>query len=123
MDDTALDSNKQCFIVTTHWRNKGSEKAEVFRKIEPYLAFLNINHLERQGADILSKVNELEEVNQSLRERDTRKDDAMAMLSDQLLTMTERLRDWKGKSNGDSKMIFIVLNLMNDLIMAWIRWD
>lgn len=78
---------------STYWRKKESEKAETFQKIEPYITFLNIHQLERQGADILSKVNELEEVNQSLRERDERKDDAIAMLSDQLLTITERLRE------------------------------
>jgi hypothetical protein len=78
---------------STYWRKKESEKSEIFQKIEPYLTFLNIHQLERQGADIMSKVNELEEVNQSLRERDTRKDDAIAMLSDQLVTITERLRE------------------------------
>jgi integrase len=83
--------------VSTYWRKKESEKAEIFRKIEPYLTFLNIHQLERQGADILSKVNELEEVNQSLRERDKSKDDAITMLSDQLLTVTERLRELERK--------------------------
>ncbi len=82
---------------STYWRKKESEKAEIFQKIEPYLTFLNIHQLERQGADIMSKVNELEEVNQSLRERDERKDDAIAMLSDQLLTITERLRELERK--------------------------
>jgi len=79
--------------VSTYWRKKESEKAEIFKKIESYLTFLNIHQLERQGADILSKVNELEEVNQSLRERDKSKDDAITMLSDQLLTITERLKE------------------------------
>ena len=27
---------------STYWRKKDSEKAELFRKIEPYLTFLNI---------------------------------------------------------------------------------
>jgi len=40
---------------------KQSEKAEIFMKIEPYLTFLNMYTLERQEADIMSKVNELEE--------------------------------------------------------------
>src|SRR4029078_10062550 len=53
---------------STYWRKKESEKAGIFRKIEPYLTFFKIHRLERQGADILTKVNELEEVNQSLRE-------------------------------------------------------
>lgn len=53
-----------------YWLKKESEKAELFRKIEPYLTFLNIHQLERQGADIQSKVEELEDLNSSLRERD-----------------------------------------------------
>jgi hypothetical protein len=39
---------------STYWRKKESEKAELFRKIEPYLTFLNIYQLERKGADIQS---------------------------------------------------------------------
>src|SRR5919198_479280 len=49
---------------STYYRKKESEKAELFRKIEPYLIFLNIHQLERQGADIQTKVEELEELNQ-----------------------------------------------------------
>ena len=55
---------------STYWRKKDIEKAEIFRKIEPYLTFLNVHQLERQGADIQTKVEELEELNQSLRQRD-----------------------------------------------------
>jgi hypothetical protein len=63
---------------------KGLEKAEIFRKVEPYLTFINIVQLGRQGADIQSKVGELEELNESLRNHDKMKDDAIAQLSDQL---------------------------------------
>jgi uncharacterized coiled-coil protein SlyX len=49
--------------------------------------------LERQGADIQSKVEELEELNQSLRQHDKMKDDAMAHLSDQLIAITSRLQE------------------------------
>jgi len=65
--------------------NKDLEKAEIFRKVEPYLIFLNIPQLERQGADIQSKVEELEEINQSLL-----KDDAISQLSDQLVSLSTR---------------------------------
>jgi integrase len=82
---------------STYWRKKEIEKAEIFKKIEPYLTFLNIHQLERQGADILSKVSELEDVNQSLRERDKNKDEAITMLSDQLITITERLKELERK--------------------------
>ena len=75
---------------STYWRKKESEKSDLFRKIEPYLTFLNIHQLERQGADIQSKVEELEDVNSSLRERDKVKDDAIAHLSDQLIDLSSR---------------------------------
>ncbi|MGH9976164.1 MAG: tyrosine-type recombinase/integrase [Nitrososphaeraceae archaeon] len=78
---------------STYWRKKDSEKAKIFRKIEPYLTFLNVHQLERQGADIRSKIEELEELNQSFRERDKMKDDAIAHLSDQLMTLTARMQD------------------------------
>jgi hypothetical protein len=50
-----------------------------------------VHQLERQGADIQSKVEELEDLNQSLRNRDKMKDDAIAHLSDQLVAITTRL--------------------------------
>ena len=67
---------------STYWTKKDKEKAEIFLKIEPYLTFLNIPQLERQGADIQSKVEELEALNQSMRDRDKLKDDAITHLSD-----------------------------------------
>ena len=78
---------------STYWRKKDSEKAEIFRKIEPYLTFLNVHQLERQGADIQTKVEELEQLNQSMRDHDKMKDDAIAHLSDQLVAITNRLQE------------------------------
>jgi hypothetical protein len=52
--------------------------------------FLNVHQLERQGADIQSKLEELEDLNQSFRERDKMKDDAIVHLSDQLMALTVR---------------------------------
>ena len=76
---------------STYWTKRDSEKAEIFRKIEPYLTFLNIPQLERQGADMQSKVEELEQLNQAIMSRDKLKDDAIAHLSDQLIALTARL--------------------------------
>ncbi|MGA8911799.1 MAG: hypothetical protein WB443_02955 [Nitrososphaeraceae archaeon] len=82
---------------STYWRKKDSEKAGIFRKIEPYLTFLNIHQLERQGADIQTKVEELEELNQSLRQRDKIEDDAISQLSDQLMALTTRMQEIERK--------------------------
>lgn len=61
--------------------------------IEPYLTFLNVNQLERQGANIQSKIDDLEELDQSFSKRDKMKDDAVAQLSDQLMTLAIRLQE------------------------------
>ncbi|MGH9987515.1 MAG: hypothetical protein ACRD8W_26520, partial [Nitrososphaeraceae archaeon] len=53
----------------------------------------NVNQLERQGANIQSKLEELEELNQSFSKRDKMKDDAVAQLSDQLMTLAIRLQE------------------------------
>jgi hypothetical protein len=55
------------------------------------LTFLNVHRLERQGADIQTKVEELEQLNQSMRDRDKMKDDTIAHLSDQLIALTARI--------------------------------
>ncbi|MFZ0553662.1 MAG: hypothetical protein WAM26_00075 [Nitrososphaeraceae archaeon] len=52
-----------------------------------------MHQLERQGADIQSKIEELEVLNQSFRDRDKMKDDAIAHLSDQLIALTARMQD------------------------------
>jgi hypothetical protein len=61
------------------------------------LSILNIVQLERQGADIQSKVGELIELNESLRNRDKMKDDAIAQLSDQLMALTTRMQELEMK--------------------------
>ena len=61
------------------------------------MTFLNVQQLERQGADIQTKVEELEEVNQSLRQHDKVKDDAISQLSDQLMVLTTRLQELEKK--------------------------
>ncbi|MGC2382987.1 MAG: hypothetical protein WA631_07765 [Nitrososphaeraceae archaeon] len=47
------------------------------------LPFLNVHHqLKRQGADIQTKIEELGQLNRSMRDRDKMKDDAIAHLSE-----------------------------------------
>src|SRR6476620_181395 len=84
---------------STYWTKKDSDKAEIFRKVESYLTFLNIHQLERQGADIQTKVEELEELNQSLRQRGKIKDDAISQLSDQLMALSDRLQEIERKQD------------------------
>ena len=65
---------------------------------------MTIGVSERQGADIQSKVEELEELNQSLRNRDKMKDDAIAQLSDQVLAISTRLQELERKQAASYKI-------------------
>jgi ABC-type transporter Mla subunit MlaD len=69
---------------------KGFRKS---RNISQNRTLLDVSkpQLKRQGADIQSKVEELEQINQAMRNRDKLKDDAIANLSDQLIALTARL--------------------------------
>ena len=100
MSDLGYGDYSEWFIGhsgSTYYRKTDKEKAEIFAKIEPYLTFLNIHQLERQGADIQTKVEELEELNQSMRNRDKMKDDAIAQLSDQVMALTARMQEFERK--------------------------
>ena len=57
---------------------KDNEKAETLQKIEPYLTFLNVQQLKRQGADLETQIEELKDINQVLREQDKMKEDVIA---------------------------------------------
>ena len=63
----------------------------IYQKIVMYLIFLNVSQLERQGADLQTKIEELQIINKSLRENDKVKEDVIANLSDKLIIISERL--------------------------------
>jgi integrase len=78
---------------STYYRRSDKERAEIFKKIEPYLTYTDITSLDQRYADTQSRIEELEEINQSLRQRDKMKDDAIGQLSDQLMALTVRLHE------------------------------
>jgi uncharacterized protein Yka (UPF0111/DUF47 family) len=56
------------------------------------LTFLNVPQLEGQRTDLQTKIEELQIINQSLREKnDKMKEDIIANLSDKLIMLSERL--------------------------------
>jgi integrase len=80
---------------STYWRKKESEKAELFKKIEPYLTYLDYTTLERKGADVQTKVDVLEVENNMLRQRDATNSDAIANLSDQVMKLMVEVKELK----------------------------
>ena len=75
---------------STYWRKKDSEKAEIFKKIEPYLTFLNVPQLERQGADLQTKIEELQDINQLLRYKQNEKEEQIKKLEDSVAFLSNR---------------------------------
>ena len=90
-------------ILILHTGVKGFRKSRILCKNWTLSSFLNVHHqLERQGADIQTKVEEVEQLSQSVRDHDKMKDDAIAQLSDQLVTITTRLQELERSSLQDS---------------------
>jgi integrase len=81
--------------VSTYYRKTDKEKIEIFRKIEPHLTYLDYPTLERKGADVEAKVENLEQENQRLRHSDQLKEDALATLSDQVMKLMVELQELK----------------------------
>ncbi|MGH9984372.1 MAG: tyrosine-type recombinase/integrase [Nitrososphaeraceae archaeon] len=51
---------------STYYRKSEKEKIEIFKKIEPYLTFLDYEELERKGADIASQLEEKDRMIQNM---------------------------------------------------------
>jgi integrase len=75
---------------STYWRKKDNEKAEIFKKIEPYLTFLNIPQLERQGADLQTKIEELQDINHLLRNKYNEKEEQIKKLEEAVTFLSDR---------------------------------
>jgi len=82
---------------STYYRKSDKEKAEIFKKIEPYLTFLDITTLERKGADTQTRIEELQFTNQMLRQKDSMNAEAIASLSDQLMKVMQEIEILKSK--------------------------
>jgi cell division protein FtsB len=52
---------------------------------------VNIQQLKRQGVDLETKIEELKDINQVLREKDKMTEDVIANLSDKLIMLPEKL--------------------------------
>ena len=54
-------------VGSTYYRVSDKEKAELFKKIAPHLTFMDYSALERQGAEIQTKLETLERENLELK--------------------------------------------------------
>ena len=75
---------------STYWRKKDNEKAEIFKKIEPYLTFLNIQQLNRQGADLETKIEELQDINQLLRNKQNEREEQIKNLEESVAFLSDK---------------------------------
>jgi hypothetical protein len=76
---------------STYYRKTDKEKVEIFRKIEPYLTFLDFATLERKGSDTQARIEGLEAINQTLRQKDSMNTDAISTLSDRLSKVMQEI--------------------------------
>jgi integrase len=87
---------------STYWRKKDSEKAELFKKIEPYLTFLNVPQLERQGADLQTKIEELQDINQLLRYKQNEKEEQIKKLEESVAFLADKFNAFLASQPGNT---------------------
>src|SRR5665648_326971 len=75
---------------STYWRKKDNEKTEIFKKIEPYLTFLDTQQLERQGADLQTKIEELQDINQLLRNKQNEREEQIKNLEESVAFLSNK---------------------------------
>ena len=68
--------------VSTYWRKKESEKAEIFKKVEPYLTFLDFAKLEAKGADVETKLQDKDKQIEALMQKQNRFEQLIQSLID-----------------------------------------
>jgi integrase len=72
---------------STYYLKGGKEKAEIFKKIEPYLTFLDVTSLERIGSDTQARLEEMKMINEALKERNTNNTEAIANMQKEMENM------------------------------------
>jgi integrase len=86
---------------SVYWKKKDSEKADIFKKIEPYLTFLNVPQLERQGADLQTKIEELHDVNQLLRYKQNEKEEQIKKLEESVAFLADKFNAFLASQPGN----------------------
>jgi integrase len=77
---------------STYWRKSTKDKYALFKKIEPHLLLLDQSNLQRRGADMQTRLEAMEQENQTLRQKDSMNADAIASLSDRMHELTEKFQ-------------------------------
>ncbi|HET9806287.1 MAG TPA: hypothetical protein VFP49_05225 [Nitrososphaeraceae archaeon] len=80
---------------------RNSEKAEIFKKIESYLTFLNVPQLERQGADLQTKIEELQDINKLLRHKQNEKEEQIKKLEESVAFLADRFNAFLTSQPGN----------------------
>jgi integrase len=69
---------------STYYRRSEKEKLELFKKIEPYLTFLDQTALERKGADMSNRIEIMEQENRELKTKNTKHEIEMQTMKEQM---------------------------------------
>ena len=102
-------------VGSTYWRKKDNEKAEIFMKIEPYLTFLNVPQLERQGADLQTKIEKLEDINQLLRNKYNEKEEQIKKLEESVSFLADRFNAFL-LSQPENKILYDDVNGQSEVV-------
>jgi integrase len=102
VDNLGLNQFAEYYIGhsnSPYWSKPEEEKVETFRKIEPYITFLDVASLEAKGADMHTKLEQSEEQVRAMREQLSTLFQIMAIedTAERQRRLSEAAKEWIGK--------------------------
>lgn len=96
---------------STYYQKSDKEKVEIFKKIEPYLTFLDVASLERIGSDTQARLEEVQMINEALKQRNTSNTEAidnMRKEMENMKTMVQSLvKNSSNLMNSEEQTTFV----------------
>ena len=105
---------------STYYRKSDKEKAEIFRKIEPYLTYTDITSLQRKGAEAESRIEELETINLGLKQRNAANSEQITSLReeiDSVKSMMQNVLDNINKSTDQQQKDIMAKSLLQSKLL------
>ena len=97
ISDLGLEQYSEIYIghhsKSTYYRISLADRIKLFRKVEPYISYLNYGALEKRSNDMQTRLETMERENQTLRQKDSLNADAIASLSDRMQELMSKVHD------------------------------
>jgi hypothetical protein len=113
-------------IGSTYYRKSDKEKIEIFKKIEPYLTFLDVSSLDQRYGDMQSRIEDQEIIITGLKERNKNNVGAIVEMQqdiENMKSMMQNLLENAANTSDQQQRDTIVKSLFDSKVLKTARKD